>query len=37
MGDICEICKQNPAKIQIDGKHSFCLTMIMKRSVNTTE
>ena len=25
MGDICEICKKNPAKIEIDGKHSFCL------------
>lgn len=25
MGDMCEICKINPAKIQIDGKHSFCL------------
>lgn len=25
MGDICEICKKNPAKIRIDGKHDYCL------------
>ena len=23
MGEICEVCKKNPAKIQI-GKHSYC-------------